>query len=136
MVVFEAASPLGTLGAAAQVWLVLLELPPHEGSMNRADSTRHSISNPRNFLRPALAEANGIPSSEIPTTGSQIAGVPRLRRTTLPLPEVDVLMFKVVVAPPLVGVTEAFVKLQVGSGVSVPVTDTAVTLQVRLTAEL
>jgi len=78
MVVPEAATPVGALGAAAQdppppPPPPPLELPPQEGNRNKPVITIPRIRKPSSFLRCEGDVLKPIPNSESPATGSHIA---------------------------------------------------------------
>lgn len=74
LVVLKAASPVGTLGAAAQVGVVvLLLLPPQAAISNKAVSVRPSIRKPNILFRRDREEESPIPTRDRPAIGSHIA---------------------------------------------------------------
>ena len=130
LVVDDAASPVGALGAAAQTAPVTLLLPPQAGS-----STRPAIVSARKPIQYRLRESENDPinpTKDKPMIGSHIAYLNFLAGNRAPL-ELGTVMVSVVVAPPAVGVTGLVEKLeaaQVGNGDPPPVT-----VQVRFTGD-
>lgn len=134
LVVDDAATPAGTLGAAAQVPPPPVLLPPPQaGRRNRALITIPRIRKPNSFFRRGRVVVKPIPTRARPTIGSHIA-VEASFLGRDPEPEAPVVeMVTVEVLPLAVGVT-GFVPVTVQSGVRVPVPP--VTAQLRCTDEL